>query len=79
MEAKAGAAHSSVDLSAPTFLLPRVRVPSTPSILKSFVFVLYLSTEKNEKRPAGFGPFIEKMKAKLADRKNTPNVSPSSA
>ena len=38
-----------------TILLPRVRVPSTPSMLLSFIlFVLYLSCEKNEnkqKRP----------------------------
>ena len=49
-----------MDSSAPTILLPRVRVPSTPSTLFSFiVFVLYLSCEKNENKQkgAGFGPF----------------------
>ena len=51
-----GCRHSSVNSSAPTILPPRVRVPSTPSMLLSFIvtFVLYLSCEKNEinkKRP----------------------------
>ena len=40
--------------SAPTILLPRVRVPNTPSTLLSFaVFVLYLSCEKNKKTKRG--------------------------
>ena len=55
-----GCLHSSVDLSAPTILLPQIRVPSTPSTLFSFiVFVQYLSCEKNEnkQKEAGFGPF----------------------
>ena len=53
----AGCRHSSVVSSVPTILLPRVRVPSTPSTLLSLVvkFVLYLSIENNEyiqkKRP----------------------------
>ena len=45
----------------PTILLPRVLVPSTPSMLLSFIaFVLYLSCEKNEnkQKEAGFGPFF---------------------
>ena len=51
-----GCNHSSVDSSAPTILPPSVWVPSTPSMLLSFMvkFVLYLSCEKNEinkKRP----------------------------
>ena len=48
--------HSSVDLSAPTILLPRVRVPSTPSMLFSFiVLVLHLScgNNKNKQKEAG--------------------------
>ena len=55
-----GCRHSSVDLSAPAILPPRIQVPSTPSILFSFiVFVLYLSREKNENKlkEARFGPF----------------------
>ena len=41
--------YSSVDSSARTILLPRVRVLCTPSTLLTFiVFVLYLSTEKNK-------------------------------
>ena len=48
--------HSSVNLSAPTILLPCVRVPSTSSTLLSFMvkFVIYLSrkrTKINKKRP----------------------------
>ena len=49
-----------MDSSALTILLPRVRIPCTPSMLLSFiVFVLYLSCEKNEnkQKEAGFGPF----------------------
>ena len=44
--------HSSVDSSAPTVLLPQVRVPSTPSTLVSFIvkFVLNVSCEKNENK-----------------------------
>ena len=56
--------HSSVDSSAPTILSPRVRVPSTLSMLLSFIvkFVLYLSCEKNEnkQKDAGFGPYFLK-------------------
>ena len=42
--------HSWMDSSAPTILLPRVRVTSTPSMLLSFIlkFVLYFSSEKDE-------------------------------
>ena len=48
--------HSSVDLSAPSILLPRVRVPRTPSTLFSIYIVQipYLSLEleckKNENK-----------------------------
>ena len=57
-----GCRHSSVDLSAPTILPTRVRVPSTPSTLLSFIvkFMLYLSCEKNENKQnneAKFGSF----------------------
>ena len=57
-----GCCHSSVDSSAFTILMPRVRDPSTPSTLFSFiVFVLYLSCEKNKnkQKEAGFGPFFK--------------------
>ena len=57
-----GCRHSSVDLSAPTILPPRVQIPSTPSMLLSFiVFVLYLSCEKNEnkQKEAEFGTFLK--------------------
>ena len=49
-----------MELPVPTILPLRVRVPSTPSTLLSFiVFVLYLSCEKNENKQneAEFGPF----------------------
>ena len=59
---KLGCRHSSVDLSAPTILPPRVRVPSAPSTLLSFtVFVLYFSCEKDENKN-GFGQTFKKRK-----------------
>ena len=46
-----GYRHSSVDLSVPTILPPWVQIPSTPSMLLSFiVIVLYLSCEKNKNK-----------------------------
>ena len=45
--------HSSVDLSAPSILLPRVRVPSILSMLLS-IYIWFLSCKKDEnkqKRP----------------------------
>ena len=58
--------------SAPTILPPQVRVPSTPSMLFSFiVFVLYLSFEKNENKhkEAGFGPFFLKKNKDVVNRR----------
>ena len=53
--------HNSVDLSEPTILSPRVRVPSTTSTLLSLIvkFVPYLSCEMNESKQKWpvFGPF----------------------
>ena len=50
-----GCRHSSVDSSALSIMPPRVQLPSTPSMLLSFIvkFVLYLSLrcEKNENKP----------------------------
>ena len=47
-----GCRNSSVDLPAPTILLPWVQVPITPSALLSFIVsVQYLSCEKNKNRP----------------------------
>ena len=63
IELNIGYRHSSVEYSAPTIQPPRVRVPSTPSTLSSFVvFLLYLSCEKNENKQKedGFGPFFLK-------------------
>ena len=44
--------YSAVDSTAPTILPPWVRVPSTPSMLSSFIvqYVLYLSWEKNKNK-----------------------------
>ena len=72
-----GYRHSSVDLSVPTILAPRVRVPSTPSTLFSFiVFVLYLSREKNEnkQKEAGVCPFFEKMLVAFRTRTGKKNA-----
>ena len=58
-----GCRHSLVDSSAPTILLPWVRVPSTPSTLLSFlVFVVYLPCENNEnkQKDVGFGQFLKR-------------------
>ena len=55
-----------MDLSAPTILRPQVRIPSTPSMLLSFI-VVYLLCEKNEnkQKEAGFGPFFLKSEVVL--------------
>ena len=60
-----GAANSSVDSSAPTILLPLVRVPSTSSaMLLSFTvkFVLYICHVKRteNQKEAGLGKFMKK-------------------
>ena len=59
---KVACRHSSVDSSVPSILPPRVRVPSTPSML---FFNLYLSfelecekNEKNKQKEAEIGPFF---------------------
>ena len=44
-----GYRHSSVDLSAPSILLPWVRVPITPSTLLS-IYILIVSYEKDENK-----------------------------
>ena len=48
-----GCSHSTVYSSAPTILLPRVRAPSTPFIVK-FVLLYYhmKSTDINKRRPS---------------------------
>ena len=57
-----GSRHSLANLSMPTILPPRVRIPNTPSMLLSFIvkFVLYLSCERNQnkQKEAGLGPFL---------------------
>ena len=57
-----------MDLSAPSILLPRVRVPSTPSTLFSIyiVQIVYLSFEleceknENKQKEARIGSFFKK-------------------
>ena len=44
---KLGCRHSSVDSSTPSILPPRVRVPSTPSMLLS-INILFVSCRKDE-------------------------------
>ena len=53
-----GGRHSSVVLSAPTILWPRVRIPSTPSTLFSICIEIVLRKERKiNKKEAGIGPF----------------------
>ena len=44
-----GCCYSSVDLSVPSILPPRVRVPSTPSMLFQFIFVIWIGMWKERK------------------------------
>ena len=72
---KEGCRHSSVDSFAPTILPPRVWVPSTPSMLLSFIvkFVLYLSCEKNkikQKRGRVWPNFLKSETKSLDDLKD---------
>ena len=55
-----GCRHSSVDLFAPSILLPQVLVPSTPSMLLSIYidFSHVENTKMNKMRPE-FGPFFK--------------------
>ena len=49
-----GGHHSSVVLSAPTILRPRVQIPSTPSMLFQFVLLkLYRENNENKQKEAG--------------------------
>ena len=56
-----GCRHGSVDLSVPTNLPPLVWVPSTPSMLFSFIVkicaIFVLRENENKQKEAGFGPF----------------------
>ena len=53
-----GGRHSSVDSSTPTILPPRVRVPSTPSMLLSiYVDLCHVEKTKINKKGARIGPF----------------------
>ena len=59
-----GCRHSSVDSSAPSILLPRVRVPSTPSMLFS-IYICHLNwnvkrMKINKKRPGLAHFFLKK-------------------
>ena len=48
--------HSSVDSSASSILLSRVRIPSTP-----FSHCIEKRNVKNKQKEAGFGPSIKKL------------------
>ena len=59
-----GCRHSSVDSSAPTILLPRVRVQSTLSTLFSHrysqIYAIFLCVKnENKQKEAVFGPFLK--------------------
>ena len=52
--------HSSEDSSAPSILLPQVRVPSTPSTLLSiYIWIESCGKDKNKQKEAGIGPFLK--------------------
>ena len=56
-----GSRHSSVDLSAPTILRSRVRIPSTPSMLLPFLYYTCHCVEKRTKineKEAEFGSYF---------------------
>ena len=62
--------YSSVDLTVPTILRPRVRIPSTKSTLSFFQFKFELWCEKNEnlQKEAGIGPFKKSNKIILISK-----------
>ena len=50
--------NCSLDLSAPSILLPRFRVPSTPSTLLSiYIWIVSCGKDENKQREAGIDPF----------------------
>ena len=52
--------HSSVVSSAPTILRPRVRIPSTPSMLFQFVIDFWCEKDKNKWKRGGDWPMFKK-------------------
>ena len=61
-----GGRHSSVVSSVPTILRPRVRIPSTPSMLFQFVLLkLYRENNENKQKEAGIGPIFKNNSAIL--------------
>ena len=53
--------QGSVDSSAPTILPPRVRVPSTPSMLLSiYIDLCHVEKTKINKKEARIGPFLKR-------------------
>ena len=55
-----GCRHSSVDSSAPSILLPRVQVPSTPSMFLSIYIDLCHEEKTKINKKAGIGPFFKR-------------------
>ena len=50
--------HSSVDSSAPSILPPRVRIPSTQSMLfSSYIWIVTCRKDENKQKEAEIGPF----------------------
>ena len=78
INATVGCRHSSVDSSAPSILPPRVRVPSTPSML-FLIYICHLNwnvkgTKINKKRP-GWPIFLIINAKMLSWRKSIYNLA----
>ena len=59
-----GGRHSSVVSSAPTILLPRVWIPSTPSTLFQFVIDLWCEKDENKWKRGRDWPIFKKTRTK---------------
>ena len=57
-----GGRHSSVVSSAPTILRPRVRIPSTPSMLFQFVIDLWCKKDENKRKRGRDWPMFLRIK-----------------
>ena len=56
-----GCCHSSVDSSAPSILLPRFQLPSTPSMLASnYFWIVMCRKDENKQKEAWIGRFFKK-------------------
>ena len=53
-----GSRHSSLDLSAPTILQPKVQIPSTTSTLFQNIFELWCEKDESKQKEAGIGHIL---------------------